>query len=210
MFLPILKLRQPMRQQRHLLRKMPKEFIITLAPKDAMAALEQPHNVQIAEQIWHTTKLITTRKQLKIMAFSFLNLLKPKNTISVSEIISEIDFKGGTKYAENSSNTVYLDIEELGGFPFIKTMIIGDFSTKIKRTGCTLSFIFENDSLVLSSDNNNVESNQIKNTPAYYTEIDFELTEEESAKISSEQVLEIQYTFKDKILAFNPIPNQIQ
>ncbi|NEW80199.1 MAG: hypothetical protein GZ086_12410 [Gelidibacter sp.] len=144
------------------------------------------------------------------MAFSFLNLLKPKSTISVSEIISEIDFKGGTKYAENSSNTVYLDIEELGGFPFIKTMIIGDFSTKIKRIGCTLSFIFENDSLVLSSDNNDVESNQIKNTPAYYTEIDFELTEEESAKISSEQVLEIQYTFKDKILAFNPIPNQIQ
>ena len=72
------------------------------------------------------------------------------------------------------------------------------------------SFIFENDSLVLSSDNNDVESNQIKNTPAYYTEIDFELTEEESAKISSEQVLEIQYTFKDKMLAFNPISTQIQ
>ena len=144
------------------------------------------------------------------MAFSFLNLLKPKNTISISEIISEIDFKGGTKYAENSSNTVYLDLEELGGFPFIKTIIIGDFSTKIKRTGCTLSFIFENDSLVLSSDNNDVESNQIKNTPAYYTEIDFELTEEESAKISSEQVLEIQYIFKNKTLAFTPIATQIQ
>jgi hypothetical protein len=145
------------------------------------------------------------------MAFSFLNLLKPnKNTISIPEIISKIDFKGGTKYAENSNNTVYLDIEELGGFPFIKTIIIGDFSTKIKRTGCTLSFIFENDSLVLSSDNNDVESNQIKNTPVYYTEIDFELTEEESAKISSEQVQEIQYTFKDKMLAFNPITTQIQ
>jgi len=145
------------------------------------------------------------------MAFSFLNLLKPnKNTISIPEIISKIDFKGGTKYAENRSNAVYLDIEELGGFPFIKTIIIGDFSTKIKRTGCTLAFIFENDSLVLSSDNNDVESNQIKNTPVYYTEIDFELTEEESAKISSEQVQEIQYTFKDKMLAFNPITTQIQ
>jgi hypothetical protein len=144
------------------------------------------------------------------MAFSFLNLLKPKKTMSVSEIISEIDFKGGTKYAENSNNTVYLDIEELGGFPFIKTIIIGDFSTKIKRTGSTLSFIFENDSLILSSDNTDVESNQIRNTPAYYTEIDFELTEEEAVKIENEKVLEIQYTFKDKILAFNPIPHQIQ
>jgi hypothetical protein len=144
------------------------------------------------------------------MAFSFLNLLKPKSTLDISEIISEIDFKDGTKYGENSSNTVYLDIEELGGFPFIKTIIIGDFSTKIKRTGCTLTFVFDKDSLVLGSDNTDVESNQIKNTIAYYTEIDFELTEEEAVKIQNEQVREIQYTFKDKILAFTPIASQIQ
>lgn len=141
------------------------------------------------------------------MAFSLFNLLKPKNKIGIAEIISEIDFKGGTKYAENSSNKVYLDIEELGGFPFIKTIIIGDFSTRIKRTGCTLTFVFEKDSLVLSSDNTDVESNQIKNTIAYYTEIDFELTEEEAVKIKTEQVLEIQYTFKDKMLTFTPLAN---
>lgn len=141
------------------------------------------------------------------MAFSFLNLFKPQKVQSVTEIISEIDFKGGTKYAENGSNIVYLDIEELGGFPFIKTIIIGDFSTKIKRTGCTLTFVFDEDSLVLSSDNTDVASNQIKNTPAFYTEIDFELTEEEAEIIRKEKVLEIQYTFKDKILAFNPIPS---
>jgi hypothetical protein len=139
------------------------------------------------------------------MAFSFSNLFKSKKVPSSSALISEIDFKGGTKYAENSSNAVYLDIEELGGFPFIKTIIIGDFSTKIKRTGGTLTFIFENDSLILSSDHTDVESNQIKNTSAYYTEIDFELIEAEAEKIRNEQVLEIQYEFKDKILAFNPI-----
>ncbi|MDT8418603.1 MAG: hypothetical protein RQ864_12425, partial [Lutibacter sp.] len=85
-----------------------------------------------------------------------------------------------------------------------------DFSTKIKRTGCTLTFVFDNESLVLSSDNTDVESNQIKNTIAYYTEIDFELTEEEAVKIKNEQVLEIQYMFKDKLLAFTPITTQIQ
>jgi hypothetical protein len=153
---------------------------------------------------------ISQLKLLKIMAFSFLNLLKPKSTIGIPEIISEIDFKGGTKYGENSSNTVYLDVEELGGFPFIKTIIIGEFSTKIKRTGCTLTFIFENDSLVLSSDNNDVASNQIKNTIAFYTEIDFELTEEEAVKIKNERVSEIQYTFKDKKLVFTPIATPIQ
>ena len=144
------------------------------------------------------------------MAFSFSNLFKSQKAQSSQDLISEIDFKGGTKYGKNSTNTVYLDIEELGGFPFIKTIIIGDFSTKIKRTGCTLTFIFENDSLILSSDNTDVEFNQIKNTIAYYSEIDFELTEEEAEKIRNEKVVELQYTFKDKVLAFDPIPTQIQ
>ena len=144
------------------------------------------------------------------MAFSFSNLFKSQKAQSSQDLISEIDFKGGTKYGENSSNNVYLDIEELGGFPFIKTIIIGDFSTKIKRAGCTLTFIFENDSLILSSDHTDVESNQIKNTRAYYTEIDFELLEAEAEKIRNEKVLEIQYAFKDKILAFNPIATSLQ
>ncbi|MGV8947088.1 MAG: hypothetical protein ACOH1N_11710 [Lutibacter sp.] len=144
------------------------------------------------------------------MAFSFLNPFKSQKVQDISTIISEIDFKGGTKYGKNSTNTVYLDLEELGGFPFIKTIIIGDFSIKIKRTGCTLSFIFENDSVILSSDNTDVESNQIKNTIANFTEVDFELTEAEAAKIKNEKVLEIQYTFKDKILIFTPLTHQIQ
>lgn len=139
------------------------------------------------------------------MAFSFSNLFKSQKVPSSSALISEIDFKGGTKYGENDGNAVYLDIEELGGFPFIKTIVIGEFSTKIKRTGCTLTFVFAQDSLVLSSDNTDVASNQIRNTMAYYTEIDFELTEEEAEKIRNEKVVEIQYNFKDKILAFNPI-----
>lgn len=143
------------------------------------------------------------------MAFSFFNLLKSRKTQNSSNLISEIDFKGGTKYGENSGNAVYLDIEELGGFPFVKTIIIGDFSIKIKRIGCTLSFIFENDALILSSDNTDVASNQIKNTSGYYTEIDFELTNEESIKIKNERVLEIQYAFKDKTLVFNPLPTHI-
>jgi len=144
------------------------------------------------------------------MAFSFSSLFKPQKVQNIAEIISKIDFKGGTKYGENSTNTVYLDIEELGGFPFIKTVIIGDFSTNIKREGCTLSFIFENDRLVLSSDNTDVASTQIKNVAVYVTEIDFELVEEEAEKIRNEKVVELQYTFKDKVLAFDPIPTQIQ
>ncbi|WP_299526047.1 hypothetical protein [uncultured Lutibacter sp.] len=139
------------------------------------------------------------------MAFSFSNILKPKKEKTPKEVLPKIEFKGGTIYAEDVTNNVYLDFEELGGFPFIKTIIIGDLSTKIKRTGCTLTFIFENDSLTLNSDNTDIESNKIKNTASYYTEIDFELNEEEAKKIKNEKVKEIQYNFKGKVHTYKKV-----
>ena len=139
------------------------------------------------------------------MAFSFLNILKAKKVKTPSEVIPKIEYKGGTKFAESNTNDIYVDIEELGGFPFIKTVIIGDFSTKIKRVGCTLTFIFKNDSVTLNSDNTDIESNKIKNTNVYYTEIDFELNDDETEKIKKEKVTEIQYTFKGKTYSYKTI-----
>jgi len=139
------------------------------------------------------------------MAFSFSNLLKSKKAETPSEKIPKIEFEGGTKYAEDEANNIYLDFEELGGFPFIKTIIIGSVSTKIKRTGCTLTFIFENDSLTLNSDNTDIESNKIKNTSAYYTEIDFELNDDEADKIKREKVTKISYIFKGKTYTYKTV-----
>ena len=139
------------------------------------------------------------------MSFSFSTIFKSKKNKTPSKEISKIEFKGGTKFAKDNTNDVYLDIEELGGFPFVKTVIIGDFSTKIKRVGCTLSFIFKNESIILNSDNTDLESNKIKDTSIYYTEIDFELSDEKAEKIKTEKVLEIQYTFKKKTYNFKTI-----
>jgi len=139
------------------------------------------------------------------MAFSLSNLLKSKKVKAPSEKIPKIEFNGGTKYAEDTNNDVYLDFEELGGFPFIKTIIIGDLSKKIKRTGCTLTFIFKKDTLTLNSDNTDIESNRIKNTASSYTEIDFELNDDEAKKIKTEKVTEINYTFKGKSYTYKVI-----
>ena len=49
------------------------------------------------------------------MAFSFSDIFKPKPIVNSSEIINQIDYKEGTKFAENESAKIYLDIEELGG-----------------------------------------------------------------------------------------------
>jgi hypothetical protein len=50
---------------------MPKEFIITLVTKDVMADLAPLLIAQIAENNWHTTKRITTRKQKNYGIFLF-------------------------------------------------------------------------------------------------------------------------------------------
>lgn len=141
------------------------------------------------------------------MAFSFSKLFKKNNTTAASEVIvPKIDFKGGTKYAENETDDVYLDIVELGGFPFVKTTIIGAISVKIKRTGCSLTFYFEtNEILEIHSDNTAIESNRIKDTPFNYTEIDFELNEGDASKIKTTKITKIVYHLKDTDYTFNTI-----
>ncbi len=140
------------------------------------------------------------------MSFSFSKLFnKPKDLPSTFEIIDKIDFQGGTKYALNETNVVYADIEELGGFPYLKTVIIGEIAVKIKRTGCTVAFNFNNEIIKLNSDNTAIESNKIKNTNVFYTEIDFELNEEDAKKIKSNKLKTLEYDFQNKIVPFNPI-----
>jgi hypothetical protein len=140
------------------------------------------------------------------MAFSLSNLFKkPKQIINTSEIIDQIDYKEGTKFAENTSNKIYVDIEELGGFPYLKTVIIGDTQANIKRTGCTITFVFADEEFTLASDNTTIESNHIQNSGVYFTPIDFQLEEAEAKKIKEKKVLEIVYTIKNKNYNFKTI-----
>ncbi len=139
------------------------------------------------------------------MAFSFSDLFK-KNTTTTEINVPKIDFKGGTKFAENETDDVYLDVEVLGGFPFVKTIIIGAISVKIKRVGCSLTFFFENnETLTIHSDNTAIESNRIKNTPFNFTEIDFELNDGDASKIKNEKIDKIVYNLKDTDYTFNTI-----
>lgn len=141
------------------------------------------------------------------MAFSLSKLFKPKPTIDAFEVLSQVDYKEGTKYAECATHILYADIEELGGFPYLKTVLFGITEINIKRTGCTISFIFENDKLTLSSDNTTIESNQIQKTGVFYTPVDFELTEDESKKIHTEKITEIVINYKKNNIHLKPVAN---
>ena len=137
------------------------------------------------------------------MAFSFSKLINKTPKVSAAHVVENVDYKGGTKFASDNSNILYLDIEELGGFPFIKSVIIGDLSVRIKRKGCTLTFMFKNESITLESDHTKIESNSIKNTDAFYTEIDFELDKNEADKIKIGGIESISFSFNDKNYPFS-------
>jgi len=139
------------------------------------------------------------------MAFSLSKIFSPKPTINSAEILNQIDYKEGTKFAEGESSKIYIDIEELGGFPYLKTVLFGTNKINIKRTGCTITFMLQNEEITLTSDNTTVESNEINKTGVYYTPVDFELDENEAKKIQSSKVLEVQYTFKKVTLTLKPI-----
>lgn len=139
------------------------------------------------------------------MAFSLSKIFNSKPTINSAEVLNQIDYKEGTKFAEGESSKIYIDIEELGGFPYLKTVLFGINKINIKRTGCTITFVLKNEEITLTSDNTTVESNEINKTGVYYTPIDFELDENEVKKIQSSKVLEVKYTFKKNTLSLKPI-----
>ena len=139
------------------------------------------------------------------MAFSLSKIFKQKATIDHAAILSQIDYKEGTLFAENSSNKIFIDIEELGGFPYLKTVLFGINEINVKRVGCQISFIFKNDELTLVSDNTTVESNELQKTGVFYTPVDFELNEIEAEKIKSNKVIEVQFTYKKNVLVLKPV-----
>ncbi|HKJ06185.1 MAG TPA: hypothetical protein VJ970_01830 [Flavobacteriaceae bacterium] len=135
----------------------------------------------------------------------FQKLFKTKPAIDTAAVLNQIDYKEGTLFAKDESNKVYVDIEELGGFPYLKTVIIGTLNVNVKRVGCTVSFIFNKNEITLESDNTTVASNEIKKTGIFYTPIDFELDDDEAQKLKTAKVKEVKFTFKNNTFSFNCI-----
>ena len=123
-----------------------------------------------------------------------------------NEPLPKLEYKGGTKYASNELVDAYIDFEELGGYPFVKTVLLGLFSVRTKKSGCTLTFVFENgDTLNLSSDNSHLESDQINKSPIHFTPVDFEISDEELALVQQNSVTKVLFKFKKETLELDKI-----
>ena len=107
-------------------------------------------------------------------------------------------------FAISQQNVMYADVAELGGYYYLKTIIVGAFKIKTKK-GAALSIEGKNLELVLNSDMDEFESDYSNVYNRYITQVDFQLEEEDISKIDTLQIDTLFLTAKKHQINFTTI-----
>jgi len=86
-------------------------------------------------------------------------------------------------FAISEQNVMYAGIDELGGYYFLKTIIVGAFKIKTMK-GATLSLVSNDFELKLITDMDEFESEYSNVSNRYVTRIDFQVEEDDVSKIN--------------------------
>ncbi|GGW60474.1 hypothetical protein DFQ11_102690 [Winogradskyella epiphytica] len=138
------------------------------------------------------------------MAFSLSKLLgkssKTETTDSVEAIINDVQNK---PFGVSESNVLYAGLNELGGYFFFQTVIVGQLSVKSK-VGAELYFIGEdNFKLQLHSDMPEFESEGSDIKGRHVTKIDFAIEESDVKKLEKATLKSIQLIVKKHDIVFS-------
>ncbi|MCD2259838.1 hypothetical protein [Psychroserpens luteolus] len=139
---------------------------------------------------------------------SALGNSKPSETKAVLDTIEAItnDIEH-EPYAIAEQNVLYAGLNELGGYYFFQTVIVGNFHVKTKIGG-QLIMIGENFELKLESDSVEFESDPTDVKGRSITKIDFQIEEEDAAKITNSKLNELVLTCKKHEITFSVINNK--
>ncbi|RAJ17017.1 hypothetical protein [Olleya aquimaris] len=101
------------------------------------------------------------------------------------------------------NNVIYAGYNELGGYYYFQTYVIGKFKLKTK-TGAKLRIEGTNYSLDLNADMNELESEPADIFKGYVTRIDFEIEKDVVETIRRSTIKELILTTKKNKLVFKP------
>ncbi|NRB59386.1 MAG: hypothetical protein HRU50_05505 [Winogradskyella sp.] len=135
------------------------------------------------------------------MGFSFSKLLgrdKIASEDTIEAIIASVEHK---PYGISESNVLFSGMNELGGYLFFQTVIVGDLSTKVKN-GATLTFKGNDFELTLSSDSLEFESSPTETKGRNATSIDFQIEESDIKKLQNAKLKEIVLKVKKQEILF--------
>jgi len=142
------------------------------------------------------------------MGFSFGKLLNTFGNKGIKEqeldnnnveaIMSSIEDQ---HFAVSDQNVMYAAINELGGYYYLKTIIVGAFKIKTMK-GATLSIKSDDLELDLVTDMDEFESEHTNISKRYVTRIDFQVNEEDVPKIDPSKLNSLELKAKKHSITF--------
>jgi len=110
----------------------------------------------------------------------------------------------GTRFASSELNEIYMDVVELAGYYYVKTIVLGSFHIKTWK-GATLLIKGRDFELNLVSDMQEIESDFSNVSNRSVTQIDFVIEEQDIDKIEKSRIDNITISSKKKTAHFENI-----
>ncbi|WCO02564.1 hypothetical protein [Psychroserpens ponticola] len=114
-------------------------------------------------------------------------------------IINDID---NDPFAISESNVLYAGLNELGGYYFFQTVIVGTFHVKTVK-GAQLKVLGHDFELVLNSDMIELESDHSSVSNRSISKIDFQIEEVDAARIDRANIKQLILTSKQENILFS-------
>ena len=138
------------------------------------------------------------------MGFSFSKLFgktesEPTSNDTIEAIIKDVEHK---PYGVSERNVLFAGLNELGGYFFFQTVVVGTLKVKCKN-GAKLSFKGKDFELMLNSDSLEFESNPTGDKGRYATNIDFQIEKSDIKQLEKAKLNEILLKVKNKEILFS-------
>ncbi|TXD81086.1 hypothetical protein ESY86_19320 [Subsaximicrobium wynnwilliamsii] len=118
--------------------------------------------------------------------------------VNTDAIIDEIK---NVPFGVSENNVLYAGLNELGGYYFFQTVVVGSFRIKTKK-GATLKVIGTNFEMTLRGDMDEFESEAAGVPNRYVTNIDFQIDEKDTAKLEKSMLQQLTLNCKKQQLVF--------
>ncbi|MFP4845665.1 hypothetical protein [Winogradskyella sp. PE311] len=137
------------------------------------------------------------------MAFSFTKLFGKAETAQTNDTVEAIiETVENNPYGVSDTNVLFAGLNELGGYFFFQTVIVGQLSVKVKN-GAVLTFIGKDFELQLNSDMPEFESDRSDVKGRYITKIDFQVEESDIKKLEKAKLKTIGLKVKKHNIVFS-------
>ena len=124
---------------------------------------------------------------------------KSQSSDTIEAIIKDVENK---PYGVSENNVLFAGLNELGGYFFFQTVIVGQLNVKSK-IGAELSFIGDDFEIKLDADSLEFESDHSDIKGRHITKIDFQIEESDIEQLENTKPKSVRIKVKNNDIFFN-------